>query len=393
MDGYWLYYTLRYFNYSMPHISPYAPSSVTENYTAFPEFMTVIKDVAFNTQVILNLAVIFGWKNFVVIYDNASTVMYNYFVAQLKKFNMRIVNPPKLQQIDTYYTRNDYPKWKYWFEGLIKLRARLNVGFLTPPYWMYVVESFYDAGMRRGDWIFLANARLAYSLTWETDEVQRKKLINLMYGGIVISQAEWIGDYGQMLRNGFIKAYINDTDFRCLAFDSAMLLLHGIEFTIQKGQNVKDYEVINTNIRKQKFTGCSGTISIEPGGNQRSLPTIGIHNLKWDESSGKIYEDLVGEYDFSSAQLITFYKAIVWYDNTTNVPVDIIEYENGCPFPTKIIFRSDKGSGVLYGISSALIVISIIEALFMWKKFWSYLCINKLTIQSWCSLRIILWWQ
>ncbi|CAG9319406.1 unnamed protein product [Blepharisma stoltei] len=97
-------YTLRALNYSIPHISPYAPSIITENNTAFPEFMTVIKDETFNTQVILNLAVIFGWKNFVVIYDETNIAMYNYFVAKLKEFNMNIVNPPELRKIDTYYT-------------------------------------------------------------------------------------------------------------------------------------------------------------------------------------------------------------------------------------------------------------------------------------------------
>ncbi|CAG9309821.1 unnamed protein product [Blepharisma stoltei] len=280
--------------------------------------------------------------------------MYNYFVAEVEKFNMRILNPPELRRIDTFYTKNDYPKWKYWFEGLIRLRGRLFVVFLTPPYWMYVIESLYDAGMRTGDSFFLSNGRVAYSIMWETNLLERLKLIDLIYGWIVVSQAEWFGDYGEMIKDGYVKKYGNETDFRCLAFDAAILLLNGIKFTVQQGQDVKNYLVMKSNLRKQKFLGCFGTVSIEPGTNQRSLPTIGIHYLKWDEYSRRFYEELVGKYDYSSAQLITFYKSVIWYDNTTSVPTDMLTYENGCPFPAKIIFRSEKGAGVytIWGLYS-----------------------------------------
>ncbi|CAG9309870.1 unnamed protein product [Blepharisma stoltei] len=372
-------YALRSLNCSIPNVSPYATSSLTQNKTAFPEFMTVIRDERFNSQVILDLAVIFGWKKFIVLYDDNNKNTYLYFIALAEKFNIKIANRPELQKIDNDYTRDKYPIWKDWFAEIISLKVRLFVIFLTPPYSLYIAESFYDAGLRQGDTIFLSSNKLAYGLSLETDIEQRRKLLELSYGGIVVAQTEWIGEYGETVKNGFVKKYGNHRDFGCWAFDAAMLLLNGIEFTIKQGENVKNYKVLNSNLRKQKFLGCSGIVSIESGGNQRSFPTLGIYSLRWDERIQSLYEELVGQYDINSAQLITLYKSILWYDNTTVIPTDTIVYENDCPFPKSKIFNSNSGAKILYGISAAVVAFTIITAFAIWKKFWKNIKIKQLT--------------
>ncbi|CAG9309786.1 unnamed protein product [Blepharisma stoltei] len=126
--------------------------------------MTVTKDERFNTGVILNLAAVFGWKHFIIIYDEDNLGTYNYFVEKIAKNNMKIANSPDLRTMDMFYTRNDYPKWKSWFAKIISLKVRLFFIILTPPFWFYIVESFYDAGLRRGDVLFLSDARMAYSI-------------------------------------------------------------------------------------------------------------------------------------------------------------------------------------------------------------------------------------
>ncbi|CAG9309874.1 unnamed protein product [Blepharisma stoltei] len=372
-------YALRSLKCSIPNVSPYATSSLTQNKTAFPEFMTVIRDERFNSQVILDLAVIFGWKKIIVLYDDYNKNTYLYFIALAEKLNIKIANRPELQKIDNEYTRDKYPIWKDWFAEIVSLKVRLFVIFLSPPFALYIAESFYDAGLRQGDIIILSNNKLAYGFSLETDIEQRRKLLELSYGGIVIAQVEWIGEYGKMLKNGFVEKYGNHTDLGCWAFDAAMLLLNGIEFTIKQGENVKSYEVMNKNLRKQKFVGCSGTVSIESGGNQRSFPTLGIYSLRWDERIQSLYEDFVGQYDINSAQLITLYKSILWYDNTTVVPTDTIVYENGCPFPKSKISNSNSGASILYGISAALIAFTIITAFAVWKRFWKNITIKKLS--------------
>ncbi|CAG9309795.1 unnamed protein product [Blepharisma stoltei] len=371
-------YTLRSLNCSIPNISPYAPSNLLQNQTLFPEFMTVTKDDRFNIQVILDLAVVFGWKRFIVAYDKENIESYKYFLAKIEQFNMEIVNNPDQRMIESYYTVDKYSEWENWFKSIISLKARLFIIFFAPPYWFNVVESFYDAGLRIGDSIFLFNAKVVYSMIWEKNPKQLNKLIEILYGTVIINQAEWIGDFGKTMKRDYIITYGKSTDFRCLAFDAAMLLLNGIEFTIKQGKNVMNYEIMNSSLRKQKFLGCSGTVSIEQGSNQRSLPTIGIYNIKWNNSAQSLYEDFVGKYDASSVQLITLYSSIIWYDNTTIIPTDLIIYENGCPFPEKLIFRSEKGAGILYLISGSLIIITAIEALFIWKMFWKNIKIEKL---------------
>ncbi|CAG9309816.1 unnamed protein product [Blepharisma stoltei] len=206
-------YTLRSLNCSIPNVSPYSPSDTLRNKAEFPEFMTITKDIKFNAKVMIDLAVVFRWQNFIVLYDDANDLDCQYFISLIEQFNMKtatkfnikIANSPDMRKMNTTYTVDKFSQWKGWFESLISLNVRLYVIFLNIPSWWHVVESFYDAGLRRGDAIFLSNGRVAYSLTWETDTSQISKLIELLYGSVVVFHAEWFGEYGKKLENGYLK--------------------------------------------------------------------------------------------------------------------------------------------------------------------------------------------
>ncbi|CAG9309812.1 unnamed protein product [Blepharisma stoltei] len=126
---------------------------------------------------------------------------------------------------------------------------------------------------------------------------------------------------------------------------------------------------MNSNLRQQKFLGCSGTVSIGQDSNDRSVQTIGIYNLRYN-GDGVLHEYIVGRYDPGSQQLIAFYEGFNWYDNTTNIPTDVIINENDCPFDKDEAEYSPNGTGILYGISFSIVIATMIETFYIWRKWW-----------------------
>mmetsp|Transcript_23765 Transcript_23765/g.23539 ORF Transcript_23765/g.23539 Transcript_23765/m.23539 type:complete len:167 (+) Transcript_23765:1012-1512(+) len=165
-------------------------------------------------------------------------------------------------------------------EYLISLKVRIFVLFIMIPDEFYFIEDFYDAGLRRGEAIFIFPSRISENLVIETDPVQKAKLYNLLYGSIVVDQADWVGDFGKEVKKGIAANYPGSLTNRCFSFDSVLLLMNGIKFTLIGGENVEDYKILNANLRKQRFIGCSGTVSIENGSNERSVMTFGIYNMR-----------------------------------------------------------------------------------------------------------------
>ncbi|CAG9309841.1 unnamed protein product [Blepharisma stoltei] len=164
-------------------------------------------------------------------------------------------------------------------ENYINSKVRIYVIFLAPPNHFYFFEDLYDTGLRRGDAIFIFYDRVAYAFYLETNTTQREKLKELLYGSIMITQADWVGDYGKEIKQRYIKEFSYPLDYRCFSFDAAMLLLHGIRYTINQGGNVENSTLLNTYLRNQKFTGCSGTIAIESDTNDRSTGIIGVYSM------------------------------------------------------------------------------------------------------------------
>ena len=65
----------------------------------------------------------------------------------------------------------------------------------------------------------------------------------------------------------------------CYPWDAAFLALNGIQFLLNKGDDYYNSTLLNESIRKQKFTGCSGPISISYDSNERFDLIFQIDNI------------------------------------------------------------------------------------------------------------------
>ncbi|CAG9310114.1 unnamed protein product [Blepharisma stoltei] len=233
-----------------------------------------------------------------------------------------------------------------------------------------MIIDFYTAGLRPKNCIFLIPNRIAYAQVLVSDVARKQILLELLYGSIVINEAEWLGDYGQEIWQGFLKYYypFRTPDFKCLSFDGAILLLHGIKYTLNKGENVENATALNLNLRQQKFLGCSGSVSIESWSNNRNSAILGIYNMRWNASTNIIYESLCGVYNLGSEQLFTFTENLVWYNNKTKIPKDTIEENSDCPFNKNQVQYSRKGAAFFYALCLFIDVITLIMVFYIWSK-------------------------
>ncbi|CAG9309810.1 unnamed protein product [Blepharisma stoltei] len=365
--------TLKYLNISLPLISEYSPLGILGEKEMFPDFLRMAGNDYYHCNVLVDLILIFGWKNVLVFSENStsSLLTHQYVVNKLEAANINIVNSPEDRLVMENYNHTHFNTYKNWMIRMKDLKVRPCIINFAPPSEFYIMEDLYEAGFRRGDIVILVPNRVAFAFITEPDPVQLAKMSEVLYGGIIISEAEWLGDYGKTILSEMKKVYpTKNSDFRCFSFDGATLLLYGIKFTIDRGGNVENSTLINSNLRQQKFLGCSGTISIDPDSNDRSSATIGIYNMRYDSEDGLLYEYIVGRYDPGSQQLFAFYEDMNWYDNTTNTPTDKIINENGCPFEDSEVEYSANGAGILYGISFSIFVTTMIVTFYIWRKWW-----------------------
>ncbi|CAG9309848.1 unnamed protein product [Blepharisma stoltei] len=362
--------SFRALNITIPHISDLVIAGTLTSKANFPEFIRISKDSRYIATIIVNFCMISDWKNIIVVYENSTgpVFAYNQILAKTTEAHINIVNSPNERTIKPNYLRSDYPTYKQWMENYIKSNVRIYIILMANEF--YFIENMYDAGLRRGKGIFILYEKVAYSYPLESDEAERKKLKELLYGSIIITQADWVGDYGEQIKQGYLKVYSSPADYRCFSFDSAMLLLHGIRFTIDQGGNVENSTVLNYNLRHQRFLGCSGTVSIESDTNDRSTSIVGVYNIRWNSSSSIFYESWVGRYDLEKSQLFTLWDPIIYYDNSTIAPGDTVDYPE-CPFDLDKVQYSDIGAGVLYAISFGVLIISVIVTFYIWKLYWN----------------------
>ncbi|CAG9309846.1 unnamed protein product [Blepharisma stoltei] len=363
--------SFRALNITIPHISDVVIAGTLTSKANFPEFIRISKDSRYIATILVNFCMISGWKNIIVIYENSTglTFAYNQILTKATESHINIANSPNERMLKPNYLRSDYPTYKQWMENYIKSNVRIYIILMTANEF-YFIENMYDAGLRRGNVIFIIYEKVTYSYGIETDETQLKKLTELLYGSIIITQADWVGDYGEQIKQGFLKVYSPPADYRCFSFDSAMLLFHGIKFTIDQGGNIENSTLLNYNLRHQRFLGCLGTVSIESDTNDRSTSIVGVYNIRWNSSSNILYEYWVGRYDLEKSQLFTLWDPIIYYDNSTIVPGDTVDYPE-CPFDLDKVQYSDIGAGVLYAISFGVLIVSVIVTFYIWKLYWN----------------------
>ncbi|CAG9309825.1 unnamed protein product [Blepharisma stoltei] len=366
--------SMRELNITIPIVTEHVALGTLSNKTEYPLFMRIAGNDFYRCSVLADLMIIFGWKNVLIVTENTTASLLTYFwlKKRMEAANINIANKPEEMMIMENYNHDFFNNYKDLMIGLLKYKTRPIIFTMAPPASFYFLEDMYNVGIRRGDLIIMFPNKIAFAYTTIPIKTMLDKMTELLYGGITINEAEWLGEFGQNQLKGFLKVYPNiNADFRCFSIDAGWLVLNALKFTIDQGEDIYDPYMFNTHLRQQRFLGCSGIVSISSQSNDRNSAPIGIYNFRYDSEHDILYEQMVGAYDQGSLQLFTFYEDMNWYDNTTNIPSDIVKSENGCPFKDSQIEYSVHGAGVLYGIAFGIAVSTMFITFYIWKRWWN----------------------
>ena len=71
-----------------------------------------------------------------------------------------------------------------------------------------------------------------------------------MAGCISVYSAEYIGDYGKEIEAG-MRAAMPDifTGYKCSNFDAVILTSNALDYTINRGEDYEDADILNRNLR------------------------------------------------------------------------------------------------------------------------------------------------
>ncbi|CAG9309826.1 unnamed protein product [Blepharisma stoltei] len=366
--------SMRTLNITIPALCEHVSLGALSNKTEYPLFMRIAGNDFYRGTVLVDLIVIFGWKNVLLITENSTSSLLtsHHIKRRLEAVNVNVVNNLEKTLIVENYNHNYFNEHKHLIASLLKYKTRPLILIVPPPSNIYFLEDMYKVGIRRGDVIMIIPSKIAFLYPFIPEKSMRDDLTEILYGGICTQEAEWLGEFGKNQLKGFLKAYPSiNVDFRCFAIDAGWLILNALKFTIDQGEDIYDPYVFNSHLRQQRFLGCSGIVSISSQSNDRNSAPIGIYNIRYDYENDILSETLIGAYDQGSLQLFTFYEDMNWYYNTTNIPSDIVKSENGCPFKDSQIEYSVNGAGILYGIAFGITVSTMLLTFYIWKRCWN----------------------
>ncbi|CAG9313524.1 unnamed protein product [Blepharisma stoltei] len=364
----------------VPLISDQCTSDIFTNKTAYPEFIRIMKSYAFHSNTLAYLMSIFSWKCAVVFYENSTfgLVMYNHFIEIASSLGIKIVNDENKRMLDPFYNPEMYENYSDFINNAINTKCRIIVPLLQSTAVFNLFGQLYDKGIRLGDFIYLVYFPMAGYFEYSpsiTDET-KQKVIKLAYGSLGLWQSEWVGSYGASLKA------LGDTFYdpswyggNCPSFDAMTLVLHGLKYTINEGNDYENPELLNEGIRKVKFTGCSGTVQISSNSNEKNTAIISIMNSVYNKTLGHYVNIEVGSYTVGSNPPFLITKNITWPDNTTNTPNEKRQNPDNCPFNLHLIQDSDAGHGLYYGfVFGITFIVTILSTIILIKLYWhSYL--------------------
>lgn len=148
-----LQYTLPALNLSQPAISAGATDDSLSSKTNFPNFARVCivsQHLAFRASEMLK---ILGWQKLAIISQNETfgNGWYRAFIESARKQNLEILNKEELRIIPPNLKYDDFSNYSAIFEEVINCNARLLILVINAPMSIYMLEKFYDMGMRSGD--------------------------------------------------------------------------------------------------------------------------------------------------------------------------------------------------------------------------------------------------
>ncbi|CAG9315212.1 unnamed protein product [Blepharisma stoltei] len=365
--------TFKLLNLTVPVVGSATSSSALNSTSVYPWFSRVqVSDSNLASQM-PNLLKALGWKSFAILYQNETWGISSYLALKEVADNagLTIVNPNEYRAIPPGLTRDNIGNYSYVLQGILDSNARLVVEFMYDDLLGYTLEKFYDLGARNGDLIFFSAISAALIDIGAKDDAYRHKRLAIGCPMLVFQSPVWMGALGKSIYNNLKNDYqTTPSDLSCNFFDSAFLIANALDFMINRGQDYTDGYKLNYTIRNIKISGCSGTLAISQGSNDREMDSMSIDSNQVINNSLVVYH--IGLYTPSNTRYLTFENPF-FYDNQYTIikPPDLRNQNGNCPFPDSKIRTFYDGRYLVFGICFSIAFVTSIITFYIWKKWWN----------------------
>jgi len=252
-------------------------------------------------------------------------------------------------------------------EDLVASKVRVVVLVMYGSLLNFCLETLYDLGMRRGDLIFLPVMWLVPDLFQGTEKAvhKRKEMLN---GALQIYPATFLGPLGRDIQERFQQIYREEpAHFVCTNYDAVLLLAHALDYLRAIGAAYEETSVLSQQLRKARFTGCTGEVSLQEG---ERLPSVfDIQNAVIREN-GEMEIVKVGLFKPLSTVLFSFSRNITWPDGTDTVPGDMRINPLDCPFEPKDIRKFWPAEVLEGGSITLLALLGLLSTAVIWRRCW-----------------------
>lgn len=343
---------LKELDMSVPFVSGVGSSGQLSSKAKYPNYTRVVSPSSQFANSWAKLISIFGWKKIVIFYiaDGYGDFIYSILLSNKETYGYEFMNAEEDRLVQIALTAEGV------IPSLAKLQRGLDIGcniiflLMGDTNTFFYLEGFYDLGVRRGDYTFIlftisgADALLTGNLT---------KREELLHGTFAIYNAAWVGDFGQQLKDEFLKYYDNDW-MRSFYIDATTTAVHTIEFLLNQGKNYENITEFMIAQRNTRMRGATGIISIDSSSNDRNLYYFNLFNIYQDSSTLLWHGEGIGLIAPVDVIYYTVLKEPVW--SSGSMPLDMKSNYLNCPFREDQIADSTMGENIKIGVSIALLV-------------------------------------
>ncbi|CAG9321867.1 unnamed protein product [Blepharisma stoltei] len=380
-------HTLADLNVMIPVISAAASDDTLSSITDFPKFARVCisnHDLAVRAAGVLK---VLGWDKCAVLYQNDTfgNNWYNSFVEGAKLQNLKIMNDKHLRSLPAGY--DSLASYQYVLDEVITSNARLVILVLEAHLSIEVITMFYSMGMRKGDLLFYFAMddvmTSLYSATYTYGNLAER--IELGVPAVRMHQEEYIGTVGDWVEAKIISLYGGkprlSNYLACNFYDAVTLIAQALDWMVNNGLNYKDPGALMKIIRFVSFIGCSGSVKINEGTNDRLTHSMVFQSSMIDPDTGNItiYDSII--YSPWSANMIATVRPLLYAGNTTEKPSDERVVIVDCPFPSSKVRTFVKGRILVFCLCFFIAFITAILTFIIWKKWW-HIKIEMLTMKK-----------
>ncbi|CAG9332933.1 unnamed protein product [Blepharisma stoltei] len=375
------------FNFSFPIVGAANGDPNLSSTANFPTYMRVQVSNVYGYSLLPVFIKAFGFQKASVIYQNDSwgRTSYSYLNQSAKNHNMDFMNSESSRQIPADLDRNTIKNYINTLQEIIDSQTRILISLVEYPSIYYILEKFYDLGLRKGDLIILTSVAEIVPFTGY-DNLYKYKLYETGVPIVTMFGQSWVGPLGAKAFTKISKVYGSQMSFySCFYFDAAFLIAYALDYMINRGLDYTNSTKLNEIMRNQQFYGCTGEVTIEKGSNDRIIQAFEIFANKLDDT-GNLVTYFVGQLRPQSTQLIKIDKPLVFGDGSITKPADIRTRDYTCPFPNRLVKTFAKGRALVFGICFTVALISLVITIYIWKRWWK-ISVTPLTAKEEISMQ------